>query len=105
MNSSRHLEIYSVGRENARIPCDIMVPAAEVSVSRPHLEITVTEDGMYYVVDVGSANGTSVLRDGQWHRLTQDYVRENERLRLGTYETTIQALLGRNGRTRNERSK
>lgn len=91
--------IYSVGRENGRIPCDIMVPSSEDSVSRPHLEITLTDDGFYYVVDVGSANGTSVFRGGDWRRLTQDYVRKDEPIRLGTYETTIHSLLARTRRS------
>ena len=101
MKNSTHLQIYSVGRENTKIPCDIIIPAHENSVSRPHIEITVTDDGLFYVVDVGSANGTFVFRSGRWGKVTQDYVREEEKIRLGTFETTIKKLLSENtGRKR-----
>lgn len=83
-----------------------MVPAREVSVSRPHIEITVTDDGLYYVVDVGSANGTFVFRDGRWRRVTQDYVEKDEKIKLGTFETTIKdLLLSSNGRKQQRRTK
>lgn len=95
MKSDCHAGIYSVGRKNSHVPCDIAIPAGEDSVSRPHLEITVTDGGRFYVVDVGSANGTFVLRGGRWSSLTQDYVRADERIRLGDFETTVADLMAR----------
>ena len=85
---------YLVGRANSSIPCDIYVSAQESSVSRKHMELTVTEDGRYYVVHIHPRNTTKVFRDGQWISLTQDFVDLNAPLRLGSFETSVNQLLG-----------
>ena len=85
---------YLVGRSNSTIPCDIAIPASETSVSRKHLELTVTADGRYYVVHVHSRNKTKAYRDGRWTPVAQDFVELDTPLRLGEYETTVRHLLG-----------
>ena len=84
---------YLVGRANSTIPCDIAIPASESSVSRKHLELTVTADGRYYVVHVHNRNKTKAYRGGQWVGITQDFVEADTPLRLGAYETTVRQLL------------
>jgi len=88
------MRTYLVGRKNSRQPCDIEVPEKEESVSRKHLELSVTDDGRYYVVHLHPHNTTEVLRGGHWRRITQDFVEADERLKLGAYETTARHLLG-----------
>ena len=92
------MRTYLIGRFNCQQPCDIALPASALSVSRKHLELSVTDDGRYYVVHLHPQNTTSVLRSGKWQRITQDYVLGDESLRLGDYETTARHLLDCAGR-------
>ena len=85
---------YLVGRSNSTIPCDISVPDAESSVSRKHMELTVTGDGRYYVVHIHPVNKTKILRGGKWVAIAQDFVEEDTPLKLGRYETSVRHLLG-----------
>ena len=87
------MQTYLVGRSNTQLPCDIELPAGEMSVSRRHLELSVTDDGRFYVVHLHPQNVTSVWRGGIWRNITQDYVEEDEPLRVGAYETTVRQLL------------
>lgn len=89
---------YLVGRSNSRQPCDIELPAVEATVSRKHLELSVTDDGRFYVVHLHPRNTTAVYRGGSWRMITQDFVEGDEPLRLGTYETTARNLLALAGR-------
>jgi len=87
------IRTYLVGRQNKSVPCDIALPATETSVSRKHLELTVTGDGRYYIVHVHSRNTTKVWRDGAWIPVSQDFVDADTPLRLGRHETTVRHLL------------
>lgn len=87
------MKTYVVGRDNSRIPCDIYTPARESTVSRPHLELTITDDGKYYILDVNSASGTFIMKNRQWQRISQEYVGIDTAVRLGTFETTVRKLL------------
>jgi hypothetical protein len=87
------MRTYLVGRQNQRQPCDIALPESELSVSRKHMELSITDDGRLYVVHLHPRNITSVQRNGTWMQLTQDYVKEDEPLLLGKYETTARKLL------------
>jgi hypothetical protein len=87
------MRTYLVGRSNQQQPCDIELPGEEMSVSRRHLELTVTDDGRMYVVHLHPQNSTAVRRDGVWHPISQDFVSLDEPLRLGAYETTARRLL------------
>ena len=82
---------YAIGR-GPEAP--IRITDSERTVSTVHAEITVTEDGRYYLTDRDSTNGTSVFRRGAWRTVRQDFVDPHERIRLGGYETTAHQLIG-----------
>jgi pSer/pThr/pTyr-binding forkhead associated (FHA) protein len=86
--------IYLVGRRNRTVSCDIELPESEKSVSRKHLELTVTASGQCYLVHVHPKNTTQVqASDGSWRRISQDYVALDTPLLLGEYRTTARQLL------------
>jgi hypothetical protein len=87
------MRTYLVGRGNKTQPCDIELPRDETSVSRRHLELSVTDDGRYYLVHLHSVNFTKVKRGGDWQTITQDYVEADDPLLLGQYQTTVRHLL------------
>ncbi len=79
------------------------VVLAESSISRFHAELSFTLGSTgsprrverYMVKDCDSSNGTFVFRSGRWLRISQEVVEPDERLRLGDYETSAEALLGK----------
>ena len=88
------IRTYLVGRRNSAVRCDIALPESEISVSRKHLELTVTASGRCYIVHVHPRNTTKVLgRDGAWEPISQDYVDPDTPLMLGTHQTTARHLL------------
>ena len=87
------IEVLVVGRANTRSQPDIEVPASEDTVGRRHAEITVGANGDCYLVDLGSSNGTYLATGGKWKKIQQSAVELNTPIRLGSYETTISALL------------
>ncbi|MHA1536353.1 MAG: NINE protein [Alphaproteobacteria bacterium] len=62
------------------------------SVSRQHAELRVNEDGSFDVFDLGAPAGTFVFHKAKWTRFGHATVAGDERLRLGTYETSAGAL-------------
>ena len=89
-----NIRTYLVGRRNSSIPCDIALPESEKSVSRKHLELTVTASGQCYIVHVHPQNTTQVQgRDGKWAPISQDYVDLDTPLMLGAHQTTARRLL------------
>jgi hypothetical protein len=91
---AEEIRTYLVGRRNSSVACDIVLPESEVSVSRKHLELTVTAAGQCYLVHLHPKNTTRVLgRDGNWAPISQDYVGIDVPLLLGTYRTTARDLL------------
>jgi hypothetical protein len=88
------MRTYLVGRRNSTVACDITLPESEKSVSRKHLELTVTKDGRCYIVHVHPQNTTKVqTRDGCWTPISQDYVELDAPLMLGSCRTTARQLL------------
>jgi hypothetical protein len=87
------MRTYLVGRRNTTQPVDIELPGDAASVSRRHLELSMTDDGRYYVVHLHPRNFTKVNRGGTWQTITQDYVEADEPLALGDYHTTVRQLL------------
>jgi predicted component of type VI protein secretion system len=84
------MKILTIGRKDA----DIVLNDTEKQISRHHAELTVTDDGRYYLVDCGSSNGTAVKREGAWKQITQDYVTEEEEVCFGGfYSLTVRELL------------
>jgi hypothetical protein len=91
---SEEIRTYLVGRQNRTVSCDIALPEREKSVSRKHLELTVTASGTCYIVHVHTKNTTKVqARDGSWVSISQDYVEMDALLMLGEYRTTARQLL------------
>jgi len=87
------MRTFLVGRRNSRQPCDIQLPESESSVSRKHLELSVTDDGKFYIVHLHPKNRTEVYRGGVWESITQDFVDPDDPLRLGLYESTARKLV------------
>jgi hypothetical protein len=87
------MRTYLVGRKNSSQPCDIELPVVEASVSRRHLEISITDEGRIYIVHLHPRNTTAVFRGGSWQAVTQEFVDLDEPLLLGKYETTVRGLL------------
>lgn len=74
--------------------CDIALPGHETSVSRKHIELTVTEDGRCYIVHVHGRNTTLMQgMSGNWEPVSQAYVEMDTPLMLGGYRTSARALL------------
>lgn len=89
------IRTYLVGRNNSTVRCDIALPETETSVSRKHLELTVTADGKFYIVHVQPPNTTKMQAgDGRWLPVSQAYVDYDTPLLLGSYATTVRSLLG-----------
>jgi len=84
------MSLYRFGR-GAR--CDVVLDAH--AVSKRHAELTVARDGRLYLTDCASRNGTKVWRDGRWQTLRQSFVAHDERVRFGTVELTVAALIER----------
>jgi hypothetical protein len=88
------IRTYLVGRRNQTVSCDIALPESETSVSRKHLELTLTASGKCYIVHVHPQNTTKVqASDGKWTAISQDYVELNAPLMLGNYRTSARQLL------------
>jgi hypothetical protein len=91
---SEEMRTYLVGRRNSTVACDIALPESEKSVSRKHLELTITKDGRCYIVHVHPQNTTKVqARDGNWVPISQDYVELDAPLMLGSCRTSARQLL------------
>lgn len=91
---AEEIRTYLVGRRNSTVTCDIALPESELSVSRKHLELTMTPTGQCYLVHLHPQNTTKVLgRDGSWLPISQDFVELDAPLLLGTYRTTARDLL------------
>jgi pSer/pThr/pTyr-binding forkhead associated (FHA) protein len=83
LNVPNGLTVVHIGKPNDVVPPDIDVsgfPSSEV-VSRVHADLRL-EEGLYYIEDTGSSNGTYVnhvpLAVGNRHRL-----RSGDRIALG----------------------
>ena len=91
---AEEIRTYLVGRRNSLVRCDITLPESETSVSRKHLELTVTPSGRCYIVHVHPKNTTQIQgHDGSWVPISQDYVELDTPIMLGRYQTTARQLL------------
>lgn len=63
------------------------------TVSRHHAELIVL-GGTYHLRDLGSTNGTWIVRDGRPEPLHEGYVELDTPLRLGERDCTLAELLG-----------
>jgi pSer/pThr/pTyr-binding forkhead associated (FHA) protein len=86
------MKILTIGRDGT----DIVLKDKSKEISRLHAELTIADDGSYYLVDCGSSNGTSVRRHDVWKPIKQEYVRADDQIRFGaSYTTSIRELLGK----------
>lgn len=85
------MRILTIGRKDT----DIVLQDPNKDVSRLHAELTVSDDGRFYLADCGSSNGTFVKRpqSGRWESIKQDYINEQDLLRFGTCEIAMRDLL------------
>lgn len=88
------MRILTIGRKDT----DIVLQDPNKDVSRLHAELTLTDDGRFYLADCGSSNGTFVRRSrpgqsARWEELKQEFVNEADLLRFGTCEITVRDLL------------
>ena len=74
------MKILTIGRKGT----DIVLADGEKQISRHHAELTITDNGHYYLVDCGSSNGTAVKREDAWKPVKQEYVTADDELRFGT---------------------
>lgn len=79
---------YSVGRGEEN---DIIVP--DSSVSRRHAELIEKQPGTYNLRDLGSVNGTYYYGPDGWVPTHFAELERNDQVRLGTYTTSVGALL------------
>lgn len=73
------------------------IEIAHPTVSRRHIELRVNGDGSFDVFDLGASAGTFVFHKGEWTKFGHATVAADERLRLGSYETTAGALFAMAG--------
>jgi pSer/pThr/pTyr-binding forkhead associated (FHA) protein len=84
------MKILTIGRRGADIVID------DDSVSRHHAELTVTDNGKFYLLDCGSSNGTEVRDASGWKSIKQEFVKEDDEVRFaGRHIMTVRELLGR----------
>ncbi len=81
---------YRIGRG---ITCEIIVD--HKSVSRLHAELSVAEDGRYYLTDCNSRAGPFKMDNGEWVRVRQSFVEPTQPLKLGEQELTAEEALER----------
>ena len=77
----------SVGRDPK---CDLVL--ADTSVSRAHADLVVFEDGRLFVRDVGSQNGTTIVRNGARRRCTAQFVEAGDSVVFGDLELPLETL-------------
>jgi len=63
------------------------------SVSRRHAELLVFPDGLLFLVDCHSTQGTRIARDGRDWALHQEVLMPGDRLTFGELELPVDALL------------
>ncbi|SDX32769.1 FHA domain-containing protein [Marinobacter mobilis] len=63
------------------------------TISRLHLRVTLVSPGAYLVEDLGSANGTWLLRDERRFPLTAERLGARDLLLLGDYSIELAQLL------------
>ncbi len=79
---------YTVGRGS---DADIQIDGQ--SVSRRHLELTLTDDGRYYLVDANSTAGTRLKKGDSWELIKQGFITEDDDLLLGKEQIQVRQLI------------
>lgn len=71
--------------------CDLTIAGAGVAPVHAHAERS--EEGHVAIVDLGSAQGTWLQRNGQWVRLLRAELGAEDRIRCGEVELDVNRLL------------
>jgi len=71
--------------------CDLVLE--HDSVSRLHADIEVTQEGYLAVQDAHSSNGTFLHRNGRWIRTRKAILGNQDRIRFGDHEVTLDRLV------------
>ncbi len=71
--------------------CDLVLE--HDSVSRLHADIEVTQEGYLAVQDAHSSNGTFLHRNGRWIRTRKVILGNQDRIRFGDHEVTMDQLV------------
>ncbi len=85
---SGELETYTIGRDPS---CEIHLAAP--TVSRRHAELVVRRGSVYYLTDCASTGGTCRSGERGWERVRQAYIKPDEPLMFGDYQTSAAQLL------------
>lgn len=83
-----HFTIYRIGRGS-----DVDIRIGDDSVSRLHAELLATKNGVYYLTDCASTNGSYVAQNGEWIPIRQDFISPTDEILLGQYQTTVPQLI------------
>jgi hypothetical protein len=62
------------------------------TISRVHARITLAQDGILWLQDLGSSNGTFVRRCGTWLRIEKAMLCAGDEVRLGDCEVALESL-------------
>ena len=81
---------YVIGRS---AQADIVL--GDATVSRLHAEFVKGRDGTWYLTDRGSTGGTYLWDEGSWVLVKQGFIGPGDRLKLGTFECSVDDLLRR----------
>jgi pSer/pThr/pTyr-binding forkhead associated (FHA) protein len=79
---------YSVGRQKN---CDIQIE--HDSISRKHLEITMTTNDRIFAVDCATTSGTFIYQKQQWRDFTQGYLKLEDQIALGKKKVIVWQIL------------
>jgi len=79
---------FSIGRSPK---CDIVV--ADDSVSRRHAELTVLENGLLFLVDCRSTQGTVLHRDNETNSFQQELLLPTDIVQFGDFKIPVKELL------------
>ena len=90
---TQSLQLLVIGRQSTTSHPDIAVPPDQDTVGRSHAELTVSDNGACYIVDLDSVNGTFLKEAGKWKRIKQAALDLGSEIRLGEYRTTPALLL------------
>jgi pSer/pThr/pTyr-binding forkhead associated (FHA) protein len=81
---------FTIGRDRH---CD--VPIDDDSVSRRHAEVWLAEDGSLHIADLGSSNGTKIVRNGKSQRVEESTLMAGDQVRLGVATIGVDELVDR----------
>lgn len=83
-------QTFTIGRSTK---CDICFE--DDSVSRRHMELTVTDAGKLYAIDCHSSHGSFIRQGQEWERFTQGYLQQSDALMLGKFVVQVDLLVKR----------